>query len=574
MTRGVRRVLFGLAGAVVIVAACLAVRVLIGRHRAKSVTPDFVPASWAQARTTPGHRTHVGAAKAECHDCHDFERDGFKNPGTAVCTKCHARETGVAHHGSPSRSTDCLTCHAFAIGRAEPTCIDCHARPEGLLPAVVQHATVDCTTCHRLHETPSIVPADCTSCHRERAPEHGEHAGFEGLPRLPPPPRACVRGEGRLRELPCAGVRTAPERPRRVPQLSRASQLRRESQRVRQLPRPQDHAGRQRGPGPRRLRELPQSARSRRGRGRLCAMPPGRPGESRERGRVCHVPSAPHGRSDRGRGHVHELSREGGLHRHRRAQRSHRLRGVPQAARLRGAGRKDPVPRLSRPRDHARRIEPRPCRLRVVPRRIGRACDCGAGALRHLPCRRTEVRARGPPALHRLPRAPRRAAHAPVRLVPCGQDPRAARGDPGRLRELPSPPRPRRHRRAPRLHDVPCAGHVTGAPCRAGPRGVRQLPRVAPRAATRRSRHVHGKLPHRPGRPRARRIGVHRLPRVPGFEPVTRRGSAHDHSEPANSMMPSMWRDKPIAAIDGVPLASIDTSEPWQSERLQSVAGV
>ncbi|MGA3121885.1 MAG: hypothetical protein ABSF69_14050 [Polyangiaceae bacterium] len=180
MTRSVRRVLFGLAGAVVIGAACIAARVLIGRHTVKSVAPDFVPASWAQTRTTPGHRTHVGGAKAECRDCHDFERDGFKNPGTAVCTKCHTRETGVAHHGSPSRSTDCLTCHAFAIGAAEPTCIGCHAGPEGRLPAIVQHATVDCTACHRLHETPSIVPADCTSCHRERAPEHDERAGSKG----------------------------------------------------------------------------------------------------------------------------------------------------------------------------------------------------------------------------------------------------------------------------------------------------------------------------------------------------------------------------------------------------------
>jgi hypothetical protein len=129
---------------------------------------------------TPGHQTHVGGKKAECHDCHDFERDGFKNPGTAVCAKCHTKETGVGHHGAPSASTACLTCHAFGLGQTEPTCIGCHASAKGTLPAIVQHATVDCETCHHLDETPAVVLANCNGCHEELAPKHADHAGSMG----------------------------------------------------------------------------------------------------------------------------------------------------------------------------------------------------------------------------------------------------------------------------------------------------------------------------------------------------------------------------------------------------------
>jgi len=177
VTRLARRIVWGLGAAVVIMAACVLTLVKVWPRGPKGVPPDLVPASWAEYRTTPGHQTHVGGEKAECHDCHDFERDGFKNPGTAVCKNCHAQETGVAHHGAPSSSMACLTCHAFALGSTEPTCIDCHAKAEGKLAAVVQHATVDCATCHHLHETPSIVPAACVGCHEERDTKHAEHAG-------------------------------------------------------------------------------------------------------------------------------------------------------------------------------------------------------------------------------------------------------------------------------------------------------------------------------------------------------------------------------------------------------------
>jgi hypothetical protein len=180
VTRIARRVVWGLVIAAGMTAACVLALVKLWPHGPKGVPPDLVPASWAQYRLTPGHQTHVGGGKAECHDCHDFERDGFKNPGTAVCAKCHSKDLGGAHHRDSSTSTGCLSCHAFALGRTEPTCISCHASPEGDLSAIVQHATVDCEMCHHLGQTPSIVPAACAGCHDERATKHAEHAGSKG----------------------------------------------------------------------------------------------------------------------------------------------------------------------------------------------------------------------------------------------------------------------------------------------------------------------------------------------------------------------------------------------------------
>jgi hypothetical protein len=177
MTPVARRYVWSVAVGVVVVAGCVAVLIRFRPHAPNGVPLDLIPASWAQYRETPGHQLHVGTGKVECRECHDFERSGFKNPGVAVCQKCHAREKSVAHHGSPSTSTDCLTCHAFALGRTEPKCIDCHAKAEGNIPGVVQHATVDCATCHHLRDAPSIVPAACSDCHEERASAHARHAG-------------------------------------------------------------------------------------------------------------------------------------------------------------------------------------------------------------------------------------------------------------------------------------------------------------------------------------------------------------------------------------------------------------
>ena len=181
MTRVARRVVWSLVTAVVVLGIGIVALLTLWPRGPQGVPPRLVPAAWAQFRTSPGHAFHVGQGKAECRDCHNVERDGFKNPGTDVCTKCHAKESAKAHHGGQGlAATSCLTCHQFAPGLPAATCIGCHAKPEGDLPAVVQHATAECTTCHRPHDEPSIVPADCTSCHDERAAKHGEHAGSKG----------------------------------------------------------------------------------------------------------------------------------------------------------------------------------------------------------------------------------------------------------------------------------------------------------------------------------------------------------------------------------------------------------
>lgn len=181
MTPVARRVVWSLVAAVVILGAGVAALVTFWPRGPQGVPPQLVPAAWAQYRTSPGHAFHVSQGKAECRDCHDVERDGFKSPGTDVCKKCHVKESARAHLGGPGlAATSCLTCHQFAPGLPAPTCIGCHAKPEGDLSAVVQHATAECTKCHRPHDNPSIVPADCASCHDERATKHGEHAGSKG----------------------------------------------------------------------------------------------------------------------------------------------------------------------------------------------------------------------------------------------------------------------------------------------------------------------------------------------------------------------------------------------------------
>ncbi len=169
------------AALVVALAVAVACALLVIRYRGPSdVPPAMVPASWALYRTSLGHITHVDSAKVTCSGCHDFEREGFKNPGVAPCAKCHADEVARAHPGDVQDKTDCLTCHAFAPNRPTPKCISCHAAPHGPLAAVTMHATTECAECHKLHGDPAIVPKSCTPCHAESAPTHGEHAGSRG----------------------------------------------------------------------------------------------------------------------------------------------------------------------------------------------------------------------------------------------------------------------------------------------------------------------------------------------------------------------------------------------------------
>jgi hypothetical protein len=163
--------------ALALLAGAVAALVRAWPAAAPGVPPELVPASWEQYRTSAGHMAHVGSGKVACRYCHDFEHDGFKNPGTAPCARCHGKETSHGHTGAGQDKTDCLTCHTFAPGGQPPACIGCHSKVEGHAERVSVHATTDCLNCHRVHEDPSIVPKDCTTCHDERATEHARHAG-------------------------------------------------------------------------------------------------------------------------------------------------------------------------------------------------------------------------------------------------------------------------------------------------------------------------------------------------------------------------------------------------------------
>ncbi len=199
MTSVRRRVLLVVAVAVacLLVAGGLAVRHFLAHHTVVAPeAPVMVPARWEQFRTSPGHREHVGKQGIECKSCHDYEKDGFVNPGLAPCAKCHVTETTVAHHGNATLKTDCLTCHVFAPDQKAPTCISCHAAGPGLVglagfagasadggshvAAVSVHATTDCSSCHNPHRVPSGVSKECASCHEERAPSHAAHVGSAG----------------------------------------------------------------------------------------------------------------------------------------------------------------------------------------------------------------------------------------------------------------------------------------------------------------------------------------------------------------------------------------------------------
>jgi hypothetical protein len=338
MTRIARRVVGGLAAAVVIAAACVLLLVELWPHGPKGGPPDLVPASWAQYRLTPGHQTHVGGEKAECHDCHDFERDGFKNPGTAICAKCHDKELSFAHHGAPgSRVTDCLSCHMFAPGKVTLTCIGCHDKPQGNAPAIVQHATADCSQCHQSKEARSVVAATCVGCHTERALEHGRHAGSSGCldcHRAHQPAAVAVASCGS-----CHAQARAPHPPAHdactschEPHTFVASEGKcigchgAKSTLVDRLV-----------PAHRGLSLLPCSACSRRGCDGVRAMPRRCPGQPRKRRRMYRLPPAARRRSGRGRHGLHDLPRQGGLDRPGGARRGLALRILPPSARLRGA---------------------------------------------------------------------------------------------------------------------------------------------------------------------------------------------------------------------------------------------
>ena len=172
-----RRMLWTLCLAILVIAAGVAAAVTWWPRAPRGTLPDSVPASWDAFRTSPGHRVHVDKGGVECRDCHDVEHEGFKNPGTAMCRKCHAKETTLGHHGGTAElATDCTTCHVFAPDKQPEACIDCHRDTHGKSQAVTTHATADCMKCHRLHESPSTVTTACAECHEERAPAHAAAA--------------------------------------------------------------------------------------------------------------------------------------------------------------------------------------------------------------------------------------------------------------------------------------------------------------------------------------------------------------------------------------------------------------
>ena len=150
-------------------------------RRPAEVPEEMVPGSWVTYRTSLGHTQHVGKSNVTCRDCHDYQRDGFKNPGPAPCVRCHVKEGARFHADSVTKMTDCLTCHAFAPEQKIPTCIGCHAKAEGKFAAITStHATTDCVQCHSPHGDPSVVTKACEGCHIERAPAHAAHAGSAG----------------------------------------------------------------------------------------------------------------------------------------------------------------------------------------------------------------------------------------------------------------------------------------------------------------------------------------------------------------------------------------------------------
>jgi len=172
------------------------------------VPREYVPPSYADFRTSVGHKAHVGKGNVTCRDCHGTEGD-FSKPGTDVCARCHAEQTTHTHAGG-ERKTDCFSCHSFAP-RDAPTCIGCHAEKLGTHGAVIQHATVDCKECHDPHKTPSIAPKACTSCHEERALSHAAHEGSQDCRdchKAHEPARAAVVGCASCHEKP-AGPKPA-----------------------------------------------------------------------------------------------------------------------------------------------------------------------------------------------------------------------------------------------------------------------------------------------------------------------------------------------------------------------------
>ncbi|MGH7284002.1 MAG: hypothetical protein ACRELY_20945, partial [Polyangiaceae bacterium] len=106
----------------VLVACGVALVVHIENLNHPVVPPSLVPPEWQAFRTSAGHHTHVDEQNIPCKACHDYEREGFKDPGTEPCKGCHEKEKSQTHAGDAALVTTCTTCHSFAP-REAPTCI-------------------------------------------------------------------------------------------------------------------------------------------------------------------------------------------------------------------------------------------------------------------------------------------------------------------------------------------------------------------------------------------------------------------------------------------------------------------
>jgi hypothetical protein len=181
-----RAVAWTLVAAFVVVAAGIAGLLAVLAHGPPGVPPELVPASWAEYKTSAGHEAHVEQGRAACKDCHDYEREGFKNPGIAPCGRCHSKQAAHGHPGvgasaaAGATKIGCLECHSFAPNKSPATCIGCHSRPQGTLTAIHEHRETDCSRCHTMHAEPFTKSADCASCHEERASVHSQHANSRG----------------------------------------------------------------------------------------------------------------------------------------------------------------------------------------------------------------------------------------------------------------------------------------------------------------------------------------------------------------------------------------------------------
>ena len=262
-------------------------------------------------------------------------------PIAAACTSCHAQIAAVdtAAHAGGIACEACHKPHAFAMPDPRAVCVTCHARETSLVSTNPGHQ--DCASCHgtALAHAPAKALA-CESCHAKEqasAPSghqscqecHDPHAG------LPAPACAsCHKSEA-------TGVHAVgPRRLRDVPSPAR-TRRRRIPPVVRDVPRAFD----------------PARAALRRGPRPVCELPRGAP-----RAAPCRS------------GHVHRKLP------HRQARpsaASHGLQRVPRLSEIENSAVSAPIRRSRRCAAPTRQTQSWACRsLRGIPRRRGNRRDC------------------------------------------------------------------------------------------------------------------------------------------------------------------------------------------------------